>query len=95
MSEIINKLKDNQFNRVDNANKTCPICDGDLYCVDNWMMVVMDGDAVYHCENNEEHIFWKHPFERKDILHLNKNASETNFTSEQDYEFINGSWDIC
>lgn len=44
------------------------------------------------CENVEEHKFWVHPCESSKILYLNKNASETDYTSEQDYIFINGSW---
>jgi hypothetical protein len=95
MSEIIKKLEENQFQTVKKSNVKCPICNGDLYTVDNWMMQVMDGNAVYQCENFEEHKFWNHPFEDRNILHLNKNASETDWTSEQDYKLVDGSWNVC
>ena len=58
-------------------------------------MVVMDGNTVYQCENTQEHKFRNHPFEERNILNLNKNASETDCTTEQDYKLIDGSWNIC
>lgn len=95
MSKIIDKLKENQFQTIEKSNVKCPICNGNLYTIDNWMMVVMDGNTVYQCENVQEHKFWNHPFEERDILHLNKNASETDWTSEQDYKLVDGSWNVC
>ena len=55
----------------------------------------MDGNTVYHCENNEEHRFWKNSRELGEILHLNKKASETDFNSEKDYKLVDGSWNVC
>lgn len=94
MSEIINKLKENSFNKVDKWDKKCPECNGELYSVYNWLSVVMDGNMVVYCENVQEHIFWNHPFEDRNILHLNKNASETDWTSEKDYKWVDGSWNV-
>ena len=49
---------------------------------------VFDGNKVLHCENNEKHKFWQNPRgnELRRFLHLNKNASETDFTSEKEFE---------
>jgi hypothetical protein len=94
MSKIIEKLEENQFNTVKKINIKCPICNSDLYIV-NRMKRVMDGNTVYHCENNEEHKFWKNSRELGAILHLNKNASATNFHSEKDYKLVDGSWNVC
>jgi hypothetical protein len=79
MSKIIEKLEQKQFQTVKKSNVKCPMCDGDLYTIDDWVFQVDDGNIVYHCENVEEHKFWHHPFEEGNILHLNKNASETDF----------------
>lgn len=46
MSKIIDKLKENRFKTIEKSNVKCPICNGDLYTIDNWMMVVMDGNTV-------------------------------------------------
>lgn len=94
MSEIINKLKQNSFNRVDKWDKKCPECDGDLYSVDNWMDLVMDGNMIVYCENDKEHIFWQNAREDSNILHLNVNSSSTNFDSEKDYKWVDGSWNV-
>lgn len=94
MSKIIEKLKGNPFNTVVKSHVKCPVCNSELYTADNWMIQVMDGNTVYHCENIEEHKFWNHPFEGSDILHLNKNASETDWGTEQDYKLVDGSWVI-
>lgn len=95
MSVIIDRYKEDFFNTVEKSYFKCPICGGDLYTVDNVMACVLDGNTVYHCENHEDHSFWHHPFEKNNILHLNKYASETNFTSEQDFVLENGSWIRC
>ena len=95
MSKIIEKLEENQFNTVKKSNVKCPICNTDLYTAKNWMCGVMDGNTVYHCEDNEEHKFWRNSREGGDILHLNQKASETDFHSEKDYKLVDGSWNVC
>jgi hypothetical protein len=95
MSKIIQELKDNPFNRVDKASLICPVCGGDTYTVDNTMMIVMDGNCVWHCENDETHKFFRHPFEPNYILHQHRHASETNFKSEQDWNLVDGVWVKC
>jgi ssDNA-binding Zn-finger/Zn-ribbon topoisomerase 1 len=95
MSDIIDKLKENTFNNVKKSNIKCPICNSDLYIVNNWMLHIMDGNTVFYCENNENHKFWKNAREKDNILHLNKNASSTNFDSEQDFSLINDKWVKC
>lgn len=95
MSKIIEKLEENQFNTVKKTNVKCPICNSDLYTVKKRIIRVMDGNTVYHCENNEEHRFWKNSRELGEILHLNKKASETDFNSEKDYKLVDGSWNVC
>lgn len=92
MSNIIDKLKSNSFNRVDKTDKKCPICNSSLYIVDNWLDNVCDGNGVYQCENNIEHKFWQNARESSDILHLNKNSTSTNFESEKDYKLIDNKW---
>lgn len=95
MSKIIDKLKENPFFRVEKSYYKCPVCDGDLYVADSWLEMVMDGNAVFHCENDKEHKFWQNARESSDVLHLNKNASETDFHSEKDYKLVDGSWNVC
>lgn len=91
MTKIIDELRTHKFFKVKETNSNCPICGYALYSV-NRGGFIMDANKLYYCENAKEHRFWKHPFENRDVLHLNKNASETNWDSEQDYEFINGFW---
>ena len=92
--EIISKLKNNLFNNVEKWSKNCPICDGKLYSVDSHMDMVCDGNMVVHCEKKIEHVFWQNARESSDLLHLNKNATSTNFYSEKDYKFIDGVWSV-
>ena len=90
MSQIVERLKSNPFLSVDKSNHHCPICKGDLYATSSWS--VMDGNTVYYCELDEQHKFWRNAREKHDVLHLNKNASETNFDSEQDYKWNGDTW---
>lgn len=55
MSKIIDKLKENPFFKVEKSHHKCPICNGDLYLANSWMDMVMDGNAVFHCENEDKH----------------------------------------
>jgi len=88
----IEKLKKNPYNEVSKWNRKCPICDSDLYSAFNYMAMVFDGNTVFHCESDEGHIFWKGAREAEDVLHLNKNATDTNFDTEQDYKFEDDAW---
>lgn len=94
MSKIIDKLKESGAYNVDKYHYACPCCGGDLYSVSPKMLNVLDGNRVHQCENEKEHKFWKNARERGPILHQNKNASETDFTSEQDwaYNFLKKTW---
>lgn len=94
MTEIIKKLKKNPFMTVQRYHRNCPECGGLLYVVDNTMEIEYDGNMVVHCDSNEEHVFWKNPREVQDVLHLNKNATSTNFDSYKDYEYKNNKWII-
>ena len=94
MSEIIEKLKNNPFNTVYKWSYKCPECGGDLYYTENVMDMVMDGNTVGYCENNEDHVFWKNAREMGDVLHLNKNSSTTNFDSNKDYKLNDGEWNV-
>jgi len=84
-TKIIQILKSNSFNTVKESDMLCPICNGKLYTVYCWMDDVMDGNTVYYCENHVNHKFWRNAREMESILHLNKNASSTNFDTEQDF----------
>lgn len=93
MTEIIdNIIKENPLLHAEESNMKCPICNNILYKLENRLLFVCDGNLVFQCENEVEHKFWVHPCESSEILHLNKNASETDWTSEQDYILKNGSW---
>lgn len=69
----------------------CPICNSRLFERKKSFFRVMDGNIVYDCFRNDSHVFWRNMRE-VDILHLNINASETNFKSDADYKFINNEW---
>lgn len=88
MSKIIDELIGNPFNQVKKSYYKCPLCSGDLYTSHNFMGNVMGGNTVYYCENDDIHKFWNN-YREGNIFHLNKDATETNFDSEQDYELIN------
>lgn len=68
--------------------ETCPICGGTLVSEEDkgiFGIRTLDANTVYQCLQNEEHRFWKNAREYNSILHHNKQATETNFDSEQDY----------
>lgn len=70
---------------------TCPICGSELFKLPN-IRLVMDGNTVYQCIKDKEHRFWRNAREMEEILHLNKRASQTNFTSEEDFILNDGIW---
>lgn len=90
MSNHIDRLKGNPFLTINKSHLQCPICNSDLYSENSWS--VRDGNTVYHCEGDEQHRFWRNAREKHDVLHLNKNASETNFGSEKDYRWNGSGW---
>lgn len=64
----------------------CPICSEKLMILKiNNGMTVYDGNTVISCIKNNEHRFWKNAREHFGILHLNKNATQTNFNSEKTF----------
>lgn len=85
------KFTSSEYIKYKEVDKTCPICSNKLFLEEYWLDV-LDGNDVYLCENDETHNFWKHPFEMGNILHFNKQASQTSFDSEKDYVFKNGEW---
>jgi hypothetical protein len=92
MTELIENLKKNKFAKVEKSHLKCPCCNSDLYTDDNQMLLVMDGNSVYQCENHEDHRFWQNSRESSNYIHLNKNASETSFDSEKDFKLIKDKW---
>jgi len=94
MSEIIEKLRKNPFNTVNKWHYKCPECGDNLYYVDNHMDMVMGGNTVAHCENNEDHVFWQNARGVGDVLHLNIHSSSTNFDSDKDYKLTDGVWNV-
>lgn len=92
MTELIKSLREHPFFELTEHSLKCPVCGGTLYTMSNIIFVVCDGNHILQCENDIEHRFWSHPFEKETILHLNKNASETNFKSEKDFVLENDIW---
>jgi hypothetical protein len=73
-------------------NTKCPLCNGIILYDEVFLRSEMDGNDTFHCSKNTEHKFWRNMREFDDVLHLNKNASESTFHSEQDFKLINNQW---
>jgi hypothetical protein len=69
----------------------CPICGGKLFSTHINMMIVMDGNTVIHCEDNE-HTFYRSSWDMETILYFNKDASETSFDYETKYKLNDDKW---
>jgi hypothetical protein len=68
----------------------CPFCNGLLWV--EFDRNVMDGNSVYHCENHNDHTFWRNARERSEILHYNKRSSSTDWDAYGDYVLKNNIW---
>lgn len=69
----------------------CPICGGKLFSTHINIMIVMDGNTVIHCENNE-HTFYRSSWDMENILYFNNDASETSFDYETRYKLVDNKW---
>lgn len=81
-----------QHFHVEISDYKCPICNSNLYLVSSRCMFVFDGNSIFHCDNNDGHVFWKNARDMKDVLRLNPNASETNFEYDKEYILENNKW---
>lgn len=93
MNKKIVEWKSNPYYRLGEYHRTCPVCSGKLYYIESdWMEIVLDDNSVFHCENNEDHIFWRNPREIWEVLHLTPQAKKDNFKLVKNYHFIDESW---
>ena len=97
-AKAINKRMSEEYYEITGNynNYTCPICNGELFHINNtmlqFMVMVMDGNTVYHCENHDDHTFWKNAMDMCDVLRLNKESSETSFNYDVEYKLIDKKW---
>lgn len=72
----------------------CPICGGKLFS-SNSHHLVMDGNTVYHCDQQDDHTFWRNARDTGHILYLNEMADESNFDWEVEYRKNDaGEWEV-
>lgn len=96
MNGFLNKcLTEENYKFAYNVNETdykCPCCGSNLFIISSRMLMVFDGNTIYYCEDTNDHKFWRNSRETGEVLHQNKNASETNWHSDQDWELVNDTW---
>ena len=76
---------------IDEYQHKCPICGGKLFSTRIHMMVIMDGNTVFHCEDSE-HTFYRSSWDTETILYFNGDASETSFDYDTKYKLDGNKW---
>lgn len=70
--------------KITEERDMCPICGGKLFSTTSHHLV-MDGNTVYHCDQEDDHTFWRNARDTGDVLYLNEMANESNFDYEVEY----------
>ena len=79
---------------IKESDDKCPICGSALFSASS-QLLVMDGNTIFHCENEDDHTFWRNARDMNDVLYLNERASETSFEYEVKYKKdAVGAWEI-
>lgn len=93
MQTKLDRARSSDMFKVEESHLSCPKCDGKLFEIrDSWNhMCLMDGNSVFQCEI-DGHRFWHHPRSASMDIHLNPEAREDNYDSDESFELIDGKW---
>ena len=78
-------------NNMEESDLTCPICSAKLY-IEESLVIVDDGNTVYHCEKDNKHVFFSSSWDCEEILYLNTVADETSFNYDKSFKLIDNKW---
>lgn len=78
---------------IEKLQYKCPICNGNLFSTHLTINIVMDGNTVIHCDN-DEHTFYMPARNTETLLYQNDNATETTFEYDKKYKYNyeNDNW---
>lgn len=63
-----------------------------MFSVHETLPTTLDGNTVFHCEQHDDHTFWKNPRGPSNTIYYNTNASDSDFHYSEEYKMVNDAW---